>query len=90
MKKQYIYAFVSIFLWSTTATVTKLLLGNLNSMQILLIGSLFAFIFLFIINLIKGNFKDLKQMVNMIKEKLITNIKLNLKHKRLYTFFLFF
>lgn len=61
MKKEYIYAFVSIFLWSTTATVTKLLLGNLNSMQILLVGSLFASIFLFIVNLIKGNFKDLKQ-----------------------------
>jgi len=61
MEKEYIYAFVSIFLWSTTATVTKLLLGNLNSMQILLVGSLFAFIFLFIINLIKGNLKGLKQ-----------------------------
>lgn len=61
MKKEYIYTFVSIFLWSTTATVTKLLLGNLNSMQILLVGSLFAFIFLFIVNLIKGNFKDIKQ-----------------------------
>ena len=61
MKKEYIYAFVSIFLWSTTATVTKLLLGNLNSMQILLIGSLFAFVFLIIINLIKGNLKGLKQ-----------------------------
>ena len=60
MKKEYIYAFVSIFLWSTTATVTKLLLGSLNSMQILAVSSLFAFIFLLIVNLIKGNLKDLK------------------------------
>lgn len=30
MKKEYIYAGISIFLWSTTATVTKLLLGSLN------------------------------------------------------------
>lgn len=61
MKKQYFYAMISIFLWSTTATVTKLLLGDLNSMQILLVGSLFAFIFLFIINLIKGNLKEVKK-----------------------------
>lgn len=39
----------------------KLLLENLNSMKMLLIGSLFAFIFLFIINLIKGNLKEIKQ-----------------------------
>lgn len=61
MKKEYIYAFISILLWSTTATVTKLLLGSLNSMQILVVGSFFAFIFLFIINLIKGNLKQLKK-----------------------------
>lgn len=61
MKKQYLYAGLSILLWSTTATVTKLLLGSLNSMQILLISSFFAFIFLLIVNAIKGNLKDLKK-----------------------------
>lgn len=60
MKKEYIYAGISIGLWSTTATVTKLLLGSLNSMQILVVGSFFAFIFLLVINLIKGNLKELK------------------------------
>ncbi len=60
MKKEYIYAIISIFLWSTTATVTKLLLGNLNSMQILVISSLLAFVFLLVVNLIKGNLKGLK------------------------------
>ena len=60
MKKEYIYAIISVLLWSTTATVTKLLLGNLDSMQILLLGSLFAVIFLFIINCIKGNLKEIK------------------------------
>ena len=60
MKKEYIYAGISIFLWSTVATVTKLLLGNLNSMQVLAISSAFAFVFLAVINLIKGNFKLLK------------------------------
>ena len=60
MKKEYIYAIISVLLWSTTATVTKILLGNLDSMQILLLGSLFAVIFLFIINCIKGNLKEVK------------------------------
>jgi drug/metabolite transporter (DMT)-like permease len=60
MKKQYLYAGISILLWSTTATVTKLLLGSLNSMQILLISSFFAFIFLLIVNAIKGNLKELR------------------------------
>ena len=60
MKKEYIYAIISVLLWSTTATVTKLLLGNLDSMQILLLGSLFAFVFLFIVNYIKGNLKEIK------------------------------
>ena len=60
MKKEYLYAIISVLLWSTTATVTKLLLGNLDSMQILLLGSLFAFVFLFIINCIKGNLKEIR------------------------------
>ena len=60
MKKQYLYAGISIILWSTTATVTKLLLGSINSIQILLISSFFAFLFLLIINIIKGNLKELK------------------------------
>lgn len=60
MKKEYIYAGISIFLWSTTATVTKLLLGTLNSMQILTISSLVAFIFLLILNIFKGTIKELK------------------------------
>ena len=60
MKKEYIYAGISILLWSTTSTVTKLLLGTLSSMQILLISSLFAFIFLLVVNVIKGNLEELK------------------------------
>lgn len=60
MKKQYLYAGISILLWSTTATVTKLLLGSLNSMHILLFGSFFASIYLFLVNAVKGNLKNLK------------------------------
>ena len=60
MKKQYLYASISIILWSTTATISKLLLGSLNSMQILFSSSFFAFIFLLIVNLVKRNLKKLK------------------------------
>lgn len=60
MKKEYLYAGISILLWSTTSTITKLLLGSLNSMQILLISSIFAALFLFIINFKKKNLSQLK------------------------------
>ncbi len=60
MKKEYIYAGISIFFWSTTATVTKLLLGGLNSMQVVLISSLFSCAFLFLLCLFKGDLKDAK------------------------------
>lgn len=61
MKKEYIYAGISIFFWSTTATVTKLLLGGLNSMQVVLISSFFSFAFLFLLCLFKGDLKDAKK-----------------------------
>ena len=60
MKKSYVYAGISILLWSTIATVSKLLLGSMDSMQVVGISSLFAFLFLLILNIIKGNLKELK------------------------------
>ena len=60
-RSAFIYAGVSILLWSTTATVTKLLLGGMDSFQILVFGSLLAFLFLLVVNLIKGNLKELKK-----------------------------
>ena len=60
MKKPYLFAGVSILLWSTVATITKLLLGSLNSFQILSVTTLFAGIFLLVVNLVTGNIKKLK------------------------------
>lgn len=60
MKKVYSLAAVTIFLWSTTATVTKLLLGTLDSIQVLCISALFAGIFLLVLNIATGNIKKLK------------------------------
>ena len=61
MKKEYIYAGISILCWSTSATITKLLLGSINSIQLLFVSSIFAFIFLLTINIINGNIKETKK-----------------------------
>jgi drug/metabolite transporter (DMT)-like permease len=61
MKKTYLlYAGISIFFWSTLATVSKLLLGSMNSYQLLCGGSLFAAVALLIVNIANGKIKLLK------------------------------
>ena len=61
MKKEYLFASVSIFCWSTVATVTKILLTDLNNFQLLWVSSFFAFLFLFLANLFTGKLKKLKE-----------------------------
>ena len=70
MRKSYLLAFSSIFIWSTLATVSKLLLHNLNGIYVLFISSFFATVFLFIINLLKGKLKNLKEY--KVKDYIIT------------------
>lgn len=60
MKKTYFFAGVSIFCWSTVATTCKLLLNELNSIQLLWMNSLIAGVFLVILNFFTGNFKTCK------------------------------
>lgn len=60
MKKSYFYAFVSIFFWSTTTSVSKLLLHSISTIQVMAVSSVFASLFLFLVNLKKGNLKQLK------------------------------
>ena len=60
MKKTYLYAGVSIFCWSTVATTCKILLSELNNIQLLWLNSLIAGLFLFILNIALGNFKKYK------------------------------
>ena len=58
MKKQYLYAAVSILCWSTISTVTKLLLNNsINNIQLLWVSSFCAGLFLFFVNLFSGKLK---------------------------------
>lgn len=51
MKKTYIFAGAAIFMWSTMPTISKLLLGEMDSYALLCIGSLFAAVALLVINL---------------------------------------
>lgn len=60
MKKTYFYAGVSIFCWSTVATTCKILLRELNNIQLLWVNSLIAGLFLFILNIALGNFNKYK------------------------------
>lgn len=60
MKKTYLLAATSIFCWSTVATITKLMLGSLNNVQLLWISSLFAAMFLCLVSIVNGNIRILK------------------------------
>lgn len=60
MKKAYICAGISIACWSTVAVVSKLLLGQLDNIQLLWASAFFATLFLLVYNLIKGSLKKLK------------------------------
>ena len=70
MNNPYLYAFVAIAIWSTTATVSKLLLHSYTTMQILLVSATVAAAFLLVVNLIKGNLKKLKSY--RLRDYLIT------------------
>ncbi len=61
MKKTYLYAGISIFCWSTIAATCKLLLREINNIQLLWINSLIAGVFLLIINIVGGNLKKYKK-----------------------------
>ncbi len=49
MKHGHLFAFIAIFIWSTTYVATKTLLLKYTPTDILLVRFLFAFLFLFIL-----------------------------------------
>lgn len=61
MKKNYIYAFLTVSVWSTTAAISKLLLLNIPTLETLAISSFLAFLFLLGINIKTGNLRKLKE-----------------------------
>lgn len=60
MKKQYVYAIVTILIWATNATVVKAVLFDIPSLQALFISSFFGFFFQFLINTKNGLIKVMK------------------------------
>ena len=86
MKKEYIYALGAILCWSSIATITKLLLGSLDSMQITFISSAIALLVLIIVNIIKGNMKLIKQYkpIEYLKMAGIGSLGIFVNHLFLY------
>ena len=61
MKKNYTYAFLTVFIWSTMAAVVKKMLFDIPNLQALSVSSYLAFFFLAIINIKTGAIKKMKQ-----------------------------
>lgn len=61
MKKQYIFAAIAIFCWSTVATASKLLLGSMSSFQVLCVSALFAAVCLLIFNVVTKRIRVLRR-----------------------------
>lgn len=61
MKTGYKYAVASILLWGSTASISKLLLKDLDKLQVMFFTSLFATIALFLISLFQGKISIIKQ-----------------------------
>lgn len=57
MKKVYMLAAVSIFFWSTMATVSKIMLGSFSQYQLLCISTFFGSVALLVFNLLTGKLK---------------------------------
>lgn len=60
MKKSYLYAIITVFIWSTMAAVVKLMLYDIPNLQALSISSFLAAFFLLIMNVVGGKIKQMK------------------------------
>lgn len=60
MKKNYIYAVSAVLIWSTMAAVVKKILYTIPDLEALCISSLFAFLFLLIMNICNGSVRFMR------------------------------
>lgn len=60
MKKAYLFALTTVFLWATCAPFVKWLLGGLPNLEALTISAAFAALSLFLLNLFSGRLKRLR------------------------------
>ncbi|MGN0728950.1 DMT family transporter [Treponema sp.] len=61
MKKNYIYAAVTVLIWSTMAAIVKKMLYDIPNLEALAVSSVFAFLFLLAVNLKNGAIKKMKK-----------------------------
>ncbi len=61
MGKSYIYAGITVLIWSTLATVAKIVLYDIPNFEALAFSGFSAFLFLLIINIINGSIKEMKK-----------------------------
>ncbi len=59
MKKNYILALITVSIWSTMASVVKTMLFDIPDLEALSISGFFAFAFLLLLNIKKGNIKKM-------------------------------
>lgn len=61
MKKNYTFALITVLIWATMATVVKVLLSDIPNLQALAVSGVFAFLFLFLLNVKTGKIKEMKR-----------------------------
>lgn len=60
VKTEYLYAAVSIFFWGTSATLSKLMLSSLSSMQVLVYATLLSSLVMLLLNVVKGTIREFR------------------------------
>lgn len=70
MKKAYIYAFATILMWGTIATMSKVLQGNMGTMSVLAYTFILATLMLAVYNGIKGKLKELFRLPGRVVLKM--------------------
>lgn len=60
MKKSYLYAIITVLIWSTMAAAVKVMLNDIPNLQALAVSGFFAFLFLVLVNAKGGRLKNLK------------------------------
>ena len=60
MKKNYVYAILTVLIWSTLAATAKMILSDIPNLEVLSVSSIFSFLFLLILNIANGQIKEIK------------------------------
>jgi len=61
MKKNYMFAIITVLIWSTMAAISKMLLMDIPNLETLCVSSFFAVLFLWIMNLKNGTVKEMRR-----------------------------